>query len=260
LATTSNKLREYLHPRGLLGNKYSSGRVLVDAGSQNFPGAAVLAVGGARRGGAGYINYRNRAELPTHLVLHSYPDVVPLVEVDPALFDAILVGPGSPEISELPENQRVIVDGGALTLVTDPAPAQQVRILTPHEGELRRMGFDPSDREAAAIKAANQSRSVVLLKGFRSVVATAHGIHYIDEIGGTELSTAGTGDVLAGLLASMIAAHRPDSLELAAKITAHAVEICSKAARAACNNRFPLVATDLVEEIPRQLAQGETSL
>lgn len=250
----------YLHERDPLGNKYSSGRLLVDAGSPSFPGAAVLAVGGARRGGAGYINYRTRDQLPTELVLRAYPDVVPISEIDPMLFDAILVGPGTPDIHQLPAGRRIIVDGGALTLVSAEPSSPQLRILTPHEGEFRRMGFDPTDRVSAALIAARELHAVVLLKGFHTVVAAPSGVTYIDEIGGTELSTAGTGDVLAGLISSMIASHRPETLEAAAEITGHAVEISSMAAKVAASARKPMVATDLLDAIPTLLAQEGTSL
>ena len=261
MATTNSlKLRSYLHQRSLHGNKYTSGRLLIDAGSTRFPGAAVLAVGGARRGGAGYINYLSREELPTHLVLSAYPDVVPLTEISDQHFDAIVVGPGSPHLSSLPDGPPLIIDGGALALVTKAAPAEQLWILTPHEGEMKRIGFDPSDRAEAALQAARELHAVVLLKGHRSIVANPSGIVYIDEIAGPELATAGTGDVLAGLIGSMIAAHRPNTLEGASEITAHAVEIHSTAAHSLLQKRIPLVATDLIDEIPRLLAQEGTFL
>ena len=237
--------------------------MLVDAGSAQFPGAAVLAVGGARRGGAGYINYLSRESEPTNLVLRAYPDVVPLSvsrELNAQQFDAILVGPGSPIITELPAARRLVIDGGALTLATQPLSANQIRILTPHEGEIRKLGFDPSDRSACALEAAAQLHSVLLLKGRNSIVATPKEIIFIDGAAGPELSTAGTGDVLAGLIASMIASHRPNTLTHAAEITAHAVEIFSAAAKFAITSRAPLVATDLLDAIPMLLARGETSL
>ena len=259
-AALPHSFASYLYRRSQLGNKYSSGRLLVDAGSNQFPGAALLAVGGARRGGAGYINYLSRAELPTHLLLQAFPDVVPITDPGEINFDAVLVGPGSPAITELPKAARVIIDGGALTFVKNPPPNDQIWVLTPHEGEIKRMGFDPRDREECAITAARALRAVILLKGFNSIVATPDRIVHIDHIAGPELSTAGTGDVLAGLIASMIASHKPESLDMAATITAHAAEILAVSARSSLRKRAPLVATDLLDEIPMLLAQGETSL
>jgi len=262
-SSPSHSLGAYLYQRQLDGNKYTSGRLLVDAGSSQFPGAAVLAVGGARRGGAGYINYLGREPAPTDLVLRAYPDVVPLsdeTEIDADLFDAILIGPGSPRITALPRKSRLVIDGGALALAMQPHPAKQIRILTPHEGEIRKLGFDPTDRKSCALQAAAQLRAVLLLKGRNSIVATPQEIIFIDEISGPELSTAGTGDVLAGLIAAMIASHRPNTLTHAAEITAHAVEIFSAAAQVAVGSRAPLVATDLLDAIPMLLARGETSL
>lgn len=263
MATTNNKFRSYLHHRTLLGNKYTSGRLLVDAGSLKFPGAAVLAVGGARRGGAGYINYLSRETLPTELILRAYPDVVPLSVIADEKFDAILVGPGSPQIHQLPQCERLVIDGGALSFVKRAAPHGQIWVLTPHEGELRNMGFaldSGSNREALAMRVARELNAVLLLKGHHSIVATPTGIIFTDLVAGTELSTAGTGDVLAGLVSSMIASHRPESLTAAGEITAHAVEIFAAAAHSAITVRAPLVATDLLETIPTLLAQGEISL
>jgi hydroxyethylthiazole kinase-like uncharacterized protein yjeF len=261
LATSNNRsFRSYLHQRSDTGDKYTSGRLLIDAGSSQFPGAAVLTVGGARRGGAGYINYLSREPLPTELVLRSYPDVVPLSDIGTHEFDAIVVGPGGPDISSLPTDKRVIIDGGALAYVTSPAPAGRIWILTPHEGEARRMGFEPSNRESCALKAAQELRAVVLLKGRHSIVATPDGISFTDKRAGTELSTAGTGDVLAGLIGSMISAHRPNMLREAAEVVAHSVEIFAAAAYSSMRRRAPLVATDVMEEIPRLLAQEGTSL
>lgn len=229
-----------------------------------YPGAAVLAVGGARRGGAGYINYLARETLPTELVLHAYPDVVPL-DPDRDLAEiskctTVLMGPGSPSATELPNVARLIVDGGALNLVSkSPTPrVNQILVLTPHEGEARKMGFDPSDRESCALSLAKSFQAVILLKGFQSIVATPNNIIHIDEIGGTELSTAGTGDVLAGLIASMMASHQPTTIDSAANVLVGALTIFTCAAKSALAHRAPLVATDLLDEIPRLLANNPT--
>lgn len=248
-----------LHKRTLTGNKYTSGRLLVDAGSTRFPGAAVLAVGGARRGGAGYINYLAREKFPTDLVLNAYPDVVPLYgETDGKEISqcpTVLIGPGAPEVHLLPDVPRLVIDGGALTLIKKPASSESLWVLTPHEGEIKKMGFDPSNRERCALTAARELNAIVLLKGFQSIVARPDGIFHIDEIGGTELSTAGTGDVLAGFIASMLASHQPKNYGAAAPIVADALSIFAKAAKTSVAKRAPLVATDLLEEIPLQLAK-----
>ena len=263
MATTSNNSHHSpLHSRSLTGNKYTSGRVVIDAGSQKFPGAAVLAVGGARRGGAGYINYITRDQLPSELVAHAYPDVVPLASGELGHLDtsdAIVVGPGAPAIASLPRARRIVVDGGALSYVHS-AFTSEIAVLTPHEGELRSMGVDPTDRVSAAITAATRWNCILVLKGYRSIVATPGGVVHIDELGGPELSTAGTGDVLAGFLGSMLAAHKPDTLDSSAQVVIGALTLFSRAAQSSIKKRAPLVATDLLDEIPRLLAQGETFL
>jgi ADP-dependent NAD(P)H-hydrate dehydratase / NAD(P)H-hydrate epimerase len=223
----------------------------------------VLAVGGARRGGAGYINYLARETLPTELILHAYPDVVPLNPIadseEISKCGTALIGPGSPAATELPDVARLIVDGGALQLLDKrPIRRDQILVLTPHEGEAKKMGFDTSDREECAISLAKSFNGIALLKGFHSIVATPSGIVHIDEMGGPELSTAGTGDVLAGLIASMLASHQPTTIDSAATIVVRALTIFTSAAKSAITHRAPLVATDLLDEIPRQLAIDPT--
>jgi len=259
----SDSLANLLHHRDLRGNKFTSGRLLVDAGSTRYPGAAVLAVGGARRGGAGYINYLAREALPTELILRAYPDVVPLNPLtDFEVIEkcaTVLIGPGSPAATELPNVARLIVDGGALLLLgKTPSKGDQILVYTPHEGEAKKMGFDTSDREKCALSLAKSFNGIALLKGFESIVATPSGILHIDQIGGSELSTAGTGDVLAGLIASMIASHQPTTIVPPATIVVNALTIFTSAAQSAITHRAPLVATDLLDEIPRQLASDTT--
>ena len=73
--------RHHLPTRSSDANKYSHGKVCIIAGSDKYPGAATLCVGGARRGGVGYVNYVALSERAANLVLNAFPDVVPINKV-----------------------------------------------------------------------------------------------------------------------------------------------------------------------------------
>ena len=73
-----NKRSKYLAPIAPTSHKYSRGIVGVIAGSNEYPGAAVLCTGGALRGGAGYIKFLNQSQRATDLVLNRFPEVVPV--------------------------------------------------------------------------------------------------------------------------------------------------------------------------------------
>jgi NAD(P)H-hydrate repair Nnr-like enzyme with NAD(P)H-hydrate dehydratase domain len=106
--------RHHLPVRKNDANKYSHGKVAVIAGSDKYPGAAVLCAGGARRGGAGYINYVALDKLPSQLVLSAFPDVVPINKVKEFSGDAIVIGSGAPKLPRgftFPESRYLFLDG-----------------------------------------------------------------------------------------------------------------------------------------------------
>ena len=73
-------------------HKYGRGVVAIIAGSKSYPGAALLTVGGARRGGAGYIKFLNSHQSITNLVINQFPDVAPISSIANMKLDAIVVG------------------------------------------------------------------------------------------------------------------------------------------------------------------------
>jgi hydroxyethylthiazole kinase-like uncharacterized protein yjeF len=107
----------------------------------------------------------------------------------------------------------VVLDADALNLLVDGALATELRrdaplVLTPHDREFARLAGEApgADRVAAALKLAAWMNAVVLLKGDRTVVATPAGRAWANPTGSPALATGGTGDVLAGLLGSLLAA------------------------------------------------------
>jgi hydroxyethylthiazole kinase-like uncharacterized protein yjeF len=233
-------------------NKYSHGTVCVVAGSKAYSGAAVLAVGGARRGGSGYINYLHLEKLPTFLVLRAYPDVVARKTIANIHVDAWVIGPGSPKIPrnfQIPKAAYAVLDAAAISLTSEINA--QWKVITPHAGEAKRLGYnvdeDQTDRRAVALVMAKELGAVVVLKGAHTVIATPSGNSLVDHEGGPELATAGTGDVLAGLIGSMLASWKPQSDEAVLDVVARAVTMHSRAGQKAARKINPITATDLLE-------------
>ena len=250
--------------------KYSRGVVQVIAGSEQYPGAGILAVGGARSGPAGLI--RVTTDAAAHVV-GTYPDAVGAI----GRVDAIVIGPGIGQADAargrlehaVGQSVPLVLDADALTLLAAQpemlarrAAAGLATVLTPHEGEAVRLGVDPvllrSDRYAAARWLAAKYGCVVVLKGPGTVVATPEGgPFFVDPAGDAALATAGTGDVLAGLIGSVLAtevgrgplSHRHVALSAVAAAFVHGV-----AGRLAAAGDAPVRATDVVSALPRAVA------
>jgi hydroxyethylthiazole kinase-like uncharacterized protein yjeF len=203
-------------------HKYSRGVLGVVAGSGAYPGAAVLACKGALAAGVGMVRYLGPADV-ADLVRRSCPEVVcGTGAVADTHVQAWLVGSGLDD-SDDQQLQRArdaadsglptIADAGALPALPDVL-APQV-ILTPHAGELsamlERLGA-PSDRTAieastlsAVRRAAGLTEATVLLKGATTLVASPFQDFYSQAEGTPWIATAGSGDVLAGVIGALLA-------------------------------------------------------
>jgi ADP-dependent NAD(P)H-hydrate dehydratase / NAD(P)H-hydrate epimerase len=191
-------------------HKYERGVVGVAAGSAQFTGAGVLAVGGALAGPCGMVRYDGPEEVAA-LVRSTYPEVV----VGPGRVQAWVVGSGGG--GDVAEALRrvgdaevpLVVDADALAHL-DP-PLDVPALLTPHAGELARM-LDVSREqvEAAPLRhardAARRYDAAVLLKGARTLVVAPDGRVRVNTSGSSWLATAGAGDVLSGLCGALLAA------------------------------------------------------
>lgn len=194
---------------GQHADKYSRGVVGVVAGSERYPGAAVLCTGGAIRAGAGYVRYQGsagpavRAAWPTAVVGEG--------RVDAYACGSGLDGTGPDRASVervLASDVAAVFDAGALDLGAEAFRGRAApTLLTPHAGEFVRLtGMDPRRDPVAAARAAARDLGVhVLLKGMHTVVAAPDGRARINPTGCTWLSTAGTGDVLTGAVAALLA-------------------------------------------------------
>lgn len=200
--------------------KYTRGVVGVATGSATYPGAAVLSVGGALAGPTGMVRYAGGARAE---VLHQHPSVIATGRVaDAGRVQAWVCGSGLGTGEEAAAELRavlaapvpVVLDADALTLLLDGAMANRLRqrdapmVITPHDREYGRLcGEAPgADRVGAALRLAAWMNAVVLLKGDRTVIGMPDGRAYVNPTGTPVLATGGTGDVLAGLLGSLLAA------------------------------------------------------
>jgi len=286
-------------------HKYSRGVVGVTAGSDRYPGAALLAVGGARLAGAGMVAFTTIGALAgsgladpgrdgdpkphpadqvrpagldqvSAMVVARYPDVVP--DPDRAV-DARCIGPGIGDGRHAVESVLVamtdpaplVLDASALAVVAGPegrraladrSAAGWVSVLTPHAGEFARMGFDVSGGPlVAARRAARETGAVVVLKGAGTVIA-APGSAYVDTFGDASLATAGSGDVLAGLLSGLLAGSaRAGALdpEGAALVAARAVGLHGLAGRLAAAQGGPVTAVEVLAHLRQAHAAAAPS-
>jgi hydroxyethylthiazole kinase-like uncharacterized protein yjeF len=195
-------------------HKYTRGLLAVVGGA--MPGAALLACAAAQRSGAGYVKLLTdvRAASPPELVIDDRP--LPEALADPRIA-AVLVGPGlgrdetarSRLAAVLGARRSAVIDADALLLLL-PQHAPLEAVLTPHEGELAALERNfalagQGSRRERALALAQATGAVVLLKGPDSLIAAPDGRLILAPCGSSWLSTAGTGDVLAGIIASRLA-------------------------------------------------------
>jgi hydroxyethylthiazole kinase-like uncharacterized protein yjeF len=204
-------------------DKYSRGVLGVVAGGQTYTGAAVLCSGAAVRAGVGMVRYVG-PDHPTELVRASFPEVVPGAGRVQAWTLGSGVDPADAEQAAavreaLAEGVPCVLDAGALDLLEPDGfrGGGPERLLTPHAGELARLlsrlpgrGVDREDVEARPLEharlAAEHTGATVLLKGGTAVVVAADGRVRAQPDGPHWLATAGSGDVLAGLAGTLLAA------------------------------------------------------
>jgi NAD(P)H-hydrate epimerase len=261
-------------------HKWSSG-CLVVGGSSGMVGAPVLAGSAALRAGSGMVVCAvpgleaAAAVSGRELVARALPataagaleeDAAAEVLKDLSRFRALAIGPGlGREPSAQAAVRRVVaeadvplvIDADALNAIAVDPSVLETRaaarvappILTPHAGEYERLAGHPvgDDRVVAARELAARLHAIVLLKGPGTVIAAPDGVAIVNTTGGPALATAGTGDVLTGVIASLLAQGVEPLLAAATAAYVH-----GRAAEVA-PNAPDIVASDLVDALPRTL-------
>ena len=283
---TENRAKDTLPLRPLNANKGTFGKVLAVAGSANYTGAAYLACSGAMRAGAGLVTMAIPVNLQPVLACKlNEVTYLPLPESDRAVvsgeastivlsslngYTALLIGCGlgqhdmtvnfTKEI--LFGNKPVmplVIDADALNIVAKTADWNQKlimdAILTPHPGEMSRLTSVPveeiqSDRIGTAMRFAKKWGKTVVLKGAYTVIASADGRCRVSPFANPGLASAGTGDVLAGVIAGL-AAQGLDNFDAACL----GVWLHARAGEAVKSELGDtgMLASDLLPEIPKAI-------
>ncbi|WP_340315399.1 NAD(P)H-hydrate dehydratase [Rhizorhabdus argentea] len=206
--------RPHLPAPGPADHKYSRGHVVVAEGA--MPGAALLAAMAAQRGGAGYVTLAGRGSGGPAAIVRRDVDLGELLA--DRRVGAVLAGPGLGRDTAgralletaLASGKSLVLDADALMLLSGTGPLAGLPVLTPHEGEFTALFGDlPGSRIERARAAAARARAVVVLKGADTVVASPDGAAAIAAPAPGWLASAGTGDVLAGLIAANCARGLP---------------------------------------------------
>jgi len=230
------------------GHKYTRG--LVHALAGKMPGAIALAATASARSGAGYVRVstsRPIEGLPASIVQ------VDTAEVNDERIGCLIVGPGMGDIPQvltlaLTSKAPKVLDADAITHLGDPERLKgQDAIITPHEGEFQRLfGEIEGSKPERALEAARRSGAVVVYKGGDTLVASPDGRLGFRPPAPAWLASAGTGDVLAGMIAALRARGKPAFEAACAGVWLHgrAAEVAGPA----------MIADDLVAAIPQALA------
>lgn len=225
---------EYLRPRLLHrendSHKGDYGHLLIVAGCETMPGAAVLATGAALRSGCGLLTVHS-TKRALQAVVNNYPSAMLSEDPRPQFgrvpaslerYSAVAVGPGlsrdalsgvalrdllsAAREAEIP----MVLDADALNLISeDPTLMDLIpegSIMTPHIGELRRLiAFERGQEEEAARELSLRSGCVVVVKGFRTRIISPDGVCLVNTTGNPGMAKGGSGDVLTGLAGGLLA-------------------------------------------------------
>jgi ADP-dependent NAD(P)H-hydrate dehydratase / NAD(P)H-hydrate epimerase len=260
-------LAEWVRARPADDHKWRTA-VRVIGASRGMEGAGYLAAAAAQRVGAGLVQLASPGGAASAGPVEAVSQSLPITDWGAEAvgnidrLQAVLLGPGlgRDDLASVQDvlaiHLALVIDGDALVpeLMTGLSARPSPTVLTPHDGEWRRLGGDPSpDRIAATVDMARSTGAVVVRKGPTTVVASPSGRARIVSVGTPALATAGTGDVLAGLVVGLLAQGIDafDAATAAAQIHAEAAALVPAG----------LVAHDLLDRLPHVLAQiGETQL
>jgi hydroxyethylthiazole kinase-like uncharacterized protein yjeF len=270
--------------RGRESTKFAAGAVLVCGGSTGLTGAPCLASEAAQRAGAGYVTALVPASLDYVFEMRLLEAMsVPLPDADGALqpsaadtvlerterAGALVLGPGLGRAPETFELARTVAGRAEIPLLLDAdglnahagqpgalASRAAPTVITPHAGELGRL-LDvngeqiAAHRLACARRACQQARAIVVLKGDDTIVASPDGLTAISRGGAPALATAGTGDVLSGVIGAYLSKRMDPFHAACAGVFVHARAGQLAAARLAAEG---VIARDVIECLPHARA------
>lgn len=268
---SAKKARKYIVIPSELDHKYSRGVLGVITGSAKYPGASVLSSRAAVTTGLGVLRFHSSSGL-AHLVLHQTPEAL----VQPGPVTAWLAGSGidAKKYSDITtwlrhrwftlikkQSVPTVLDAGALSLA---GKLDQPTLITPHAGELSKLlatrGIIVSseaieaDPATWAVRASEALFCTVLLKGSKTVVADGETLISLP-LATPMLATAGSGDVLAGIIGALFATNYIEILNdvsVVAEIAATGALIHQKAAELASRGA-PISASQIIDHVPEAI-------
>lgn len=278
---THKDILEKLPKRDPWGHKGDYGKILLLCGSRGYTGAAALAAMGALRSGSGLVYlgvpeciYEIEAVKLTEPVVFPLPctgDTLSAVAVKPILkllpkMDAVLIGPGlgksegtfaavSAVLTEF--DGPVVLDADGINVLKSHKDLLRGRtaptVLTPHAGEFERfIGLKITDRTKAAEELARDLGVIVVLKGHETVITDGNR-GYINMTGNPGMAVGGSGDVLAGVIVSLLGQGLSALDATACGVWLHG------AAGDACAEKlgiYGMLPSDMLLELPRQMIRG----
>lgn len=274
-----------LSPRAADSHKGTFGKVLVVAGSRGMSGAAVLCGSAALRGGAGLVQVASPSDvqpcvaagnpcyttacLPIEMKEHGLAeDAVPVILELAESADALAIGPGLGQSAKLAEVLEIVLVQADLPVVLDAdginaltklrvdvlKRRQAPTVLTPHPGEFARLlkcstEDVQANREELAAKFALEHSVILVLKGNQTIVTDGERL-YRNNTGNPGMATGGSGDVLTGLIAALIAQGMTpfDAAQLGVHIHGKAGDLAAEA-----KGQVGMIASDLIEFLPQAL-------
>lgn len=271
-------VRNLLPDRKRDAHKGDFGKILLLCGSRGYTGAAALAAMGALRSGAGLVYlavpesiYQIEAIKLSEPIVQPLPDENGMYSEDArnqilSLLkgkDAVLIGPGIGQSAGTETvvkmvlktfSSPVVLDADGINVIAKHKDILRERtnptILTPHEGEFKRLGGDLSKgRELAAMELAEDLGCIIVLKGHRTIITDGNCIYY-NETGNPGMATGGSGDVLAGIIVSLIG-QKLSPIEAAACgawIHGAAGDICAEEI-----GQYGMLPSDILDVLPRLL-------
>lgn len=223
---TKKWVNELVRPRKRFSHKGTNGRCLVMAGSKKYPGAAVLCAGGAIRSGSG-LTFLHSTKKVCHLALQHFPELIISYDENPHEFiqslpkgdyDALAIGPGMADFSDavlktvIHSGIPLVLDADALNKISENPTwlhfLPKNTILTPHPGEFDRLFGKHYNHFERWIKAKEMSEKlgiIIVLKSAHTVICTPEGNSFFNITGNPGMAKGGSGDVLSGIMASLLA-------------------------------------------------------
>jgi ADP-dependent NAD(P)H-hydrate dehydratase / NAD(P)H-hydrate epimerase len=261
--------RSLLQPRKLDSNKGDYGHVLIVGGAEGKSGAAEMCGLAALRAGAGLSTVASSApkltipELMGDKLPHSWKELEPLLHRKRVLAIGPGLGTSESAVSLVRDALRnakepVVVDADALNVLAgyEWNCDGRFRVLTPHPGEMSRLQDTSIDevqnnRLSTALAYSRKRNCVVVLKGYRSIIAFPDGRAFINPTGSPALAKGGTGDILTGLIAGMLAQY-PDQKDAAVLAAVYLHGLAGQYAARETSERSVL-ATEVLDYLPEAM-------